>query len=614
MNVEGFMSASAIEQYIASIEGQCVQISTQESDISKEVAVSKSRELLQPAVNSVLERLQKQEHQRSVGVFGGLLSALANDVLPNSSKPIVLDLYTAHGAPALDIDIQANEKHKEEITSGAMKNILSVGLRLIAIARTKQRRFMVLDEPDHWIKPDNVPQFVSVLDKIIKDLGFQILMISHHPKEYFEQTAKCVLLDRMSDGTLGVSGDLDVPSHNGLRAIRLVNFESHSDTLIPLHEGMTILTGENNLGKSSVVRAMKALCNGETHNDRVVKHLPKEEASCRAEILLETGQWVGWRRARKLSQAMRHKNRFYIREEGKDDESTFVAAEDTSDGLPDFIQKALNIKANDKWDIHIAAQEESVFLINKTTKASERAKILALGNEAKILHDMIEKNRLQSRQDKEIIRNGEKKLSQLASSRERFEVVINTFKPSIINLKREFKNIEVKKLDISLLNRVVGSFSQSLLLYNKSRKVADMSNSLPVQVKLKDAPDLFQTIKELSWSESWSRVNLSEEEVPVCGNLMGTKEIELMIKKLTAIKVVDIDWPNVPNEIEAKNTFGLLSVVERLAAAIGAVERSEENLLGIENEIKSIDLKLTHAWGEHDECPLCHQVVRLKII
>jgi hypothetical protein len=87
-----------------------------------------------------------------------------------------------------------------------------------------------------------------------------------------------------------------------------------------------------------------------------------------------------------------------------------------------------------------------------------------------------------------------------------------------------------------------------------------------------------------------------------------------MIKKLTAIKVVDIDWPNVPNEIEAKNTFGLLSVVERLAAAIGAVERSEENLLGIENEIKSIDLKLTHAWGEHDECPLCHQVVRLKII
>jgi AAA ATPase domain len=609
MNAESFMGASAIEQYIASIEGQCVQIRTQESDLSKEVAVSKSRELLQPAVNSVLERLQKQEHQRSVGVFGGLLSALANDVLPNSSKPIVLDLYTAHGAPALDIDIQANEKHKEEITSGAMKNILSVGLRLIAIARTKQRRFMVLDEPDHWIKPDNVPQFVSVLDKIIKDLGFQILMISHHPKEYFEQTAKCVLLDRQSDGTLGVRGDLDVPSHSGLRAIRLVNFESHSDTIIPLHEGMTILTGENNLGKSSVVRAMKALCNGETHNDRVVKHLPKEEASCRAEILLETGQWVGWRRARKLNQAMRHKNRFYIREDGKDDESTFVAAEDTSDGLPDFIQTALNIKANDKWDIHIAAQEESVFLINKTTKASERAKILALGNEAKILHDMIERNRLQSRQDKEIIRNGEKKLSVLTSSREKFEAIINTFKPGIIALTREFKNIEAKKLDISLLSRTVGSFSQSLGLYNKSRQVADMASSLPLQVKLKDVSDLMQTIKELSWSESWAGVSIGEEEVPVCGKLMDIKEIELMIKKLTAIKVVDINWPKIPNEIDVKNESGLLSMSGRLSTALSAVERSAESLLGLEDEIKSIDLKLTHAWGEHDECPLCHQVL-----
>ena len=588
----------------AHIEGQRDVLARQVEGLRTQVGEAKARELKQPTIVDALEQLQRHEHERSVGVFSRLLSALAKDVLPHATKPVVLDLYTAHGAPALDIDIAASAKHKEEITSGAIKNVLSVGLRLIAIARTKQRRFLVLDEPDHWIRPENVPQFVSVLDRIIRELGFQILMISHHPASYFTQVAKCVTLTKEGE-KLMVTGDMEPLPHGGLQAVRLVNFEAHHDTVIPLHAGMTVLTGENGLGKSSFVRGLKALLEAETHKDRVILHTPKEAPYCRVEIQLESKEWVGWRRVRKLNATMRHKNRFYVRTDDVDAarEDLFSLAEDTADDIPDFIQERTNIRPDDRWNIHVAGQEESVFLLGKETKATDRAKILALGNEAEVLHAMIERNRTESRKDKEIVREGEKTLggnTRRLSETESFEKIT----------KAAVRRLEVvaEELD-KTAERVFGgaSFAEGFLERKRAavllKEQANLATRLPTPPVVKDIQPLKESLQGVAWVRRWSQVTLPSfvPEPPTLKNVGALKET---IQRLSVAPCARPrgDAPEMPS---LKDVSSVQGVFEAILHGKAVLSRAADEIQGVEKDLMLLDDELAKVWEEMPTCPLC---------
>jgi ABC-type branched-subunit amino acid transport system ATPase component len=588
----------------ANVDGQRVALSRQVDELKKEVGEAKAREAKQPTVVDALEQLQRNEHERSVGVFSRLLSALAKDVLPHATKPVVLDLYTAHGSPALDIDIAASAKHKEEITSGAIKNVLSVGLRLIAIARTKQRRFLVLDEPDHWIRPENVPQFVSVLDRIIRELGFQILMISHHPASYFSQVAKCVTLVKEGD-TLTVSGDLVPAPHDGLQAVRLVNFEAHHDTLIPLHAGMTVLTGENGLGKSSFVRGLKALLEAEAHKDRVILHTPKEAPYCRVEVQLDSKEWVGWRRVRKLNATMRHKNRFYVRADDIDAsrEDLFLMAQDTADDIPDFIQERTNIRPDDRWNIHVAGQEESVFLLGKETKPTERAKILALGNEAEVLHAMIERNRLESRKDKEVVREGEKRLGAYTRRLSETEVFEKTTKSALERLVVVADNLDdqhEKAASGRVFANVFATHKTKALGYKTQAALMSM---LPMPPNLHDVDALKELSKGVAWVQRWSQVTLPKQapDEPLLRDVSG---LNALVQRLKApsTQVPETKLPDPPVLMPVAEVSGWLKDVGSKRAQAQQMESAKQEAA---RALRSLERELEEVWAATPQCPLC---------
>jgi hypothetical protein len=78
---------------------------------------------------------------------------------------------------------------------GSVCNILSVGLRLVALSQldpAAHRPFLVLDEQDCWLKPDLVPGFVRLISAIADRLGIQVLYISHHPVDLFADQARRV--------------------------------------------------------------------------------------------------------------------------------------------------------------------------------------------------------------------------------------------------------------------------------------------------------------------------------------------------------------------------------------------------------------------------------------
>ncbi len=92
---------------------------------------------------------------------------------------------------------------------GSVANILSVGLRLFALRTcdsTKHRPFLVLDEPDAWLRPDVVPRLVKIIAQAGKELGFQTILISHHDVELFSQFAdKVYRFEPQADGSVRAS-------------------------------------------------------------------------------------------------------------------------------------------------------------------------------------------------------------------------------------------------------------------------------------------------------------------------------------------------------------------------------------------------------------------------
>lgn len=140
----------------------------------------------------------------STALFGELLSELETNLTHAIREILGQDREVKAVASIRDKKLQVdfqimNQGGEEDIMvgqGGSVCNILSVGLRLIALSRLNpdsHRPFLVLDEQDCWLRPDLVPRFMELISTISHRLGFQVLVISHHPLELFAESADTVL-------------------------------------------------------------------------------------------------------------------------------------------------------------------------------------------------------------------------------------------------------------------------------------------------------------------------------------------------------------------------------------------------------------------------------------
>ncbi|MGE4297332.1 MAG: hypothetical protein AB7E47_04815 [Desulfovibrionaceae bacterium] len=88
----------------------------------------------------------------------------------------------------LQIENQGQPEHILNGQGGSVCNILSTGLRLVALAQldpATHRPFLVLDEQDCWLKPELVPKFMKCIKTIADALHVQVIVVSHHPVDLF---------------------------------------------------------------------------------------------------------------------------------------------------------------------------------------------------------------------------------------------------------------------------------------------------------------------------------------------------------------------------------------------------------------------------------------------
>lgn len=390
-------------------QGQLAELTRQLTASETALATSSARLELQPAIKELLEALQSRVMSRSVGSLQALLTAILHDVFPEKGD-VVLTVSSLRGAPSLDIYTDNEGKLEDAGTGsgGAVDNVLSAGLRYSALMRTQNRRVMVMDEPDCWMRPDRVPAFISVLRQVSEEVGIQTLLVSHHDESFFVGNASLIKLTRV-DGVpraepLPGAKAWESDEQPGLRYIRLVGLRAHADTMIPLSPGMNALVGENDMGKSTAFcLALRAVAYGES-DDTFLRHGVDE---ARIEIGVENGKVVEWVRARTGTPKVIYR----VLQNG---EVLNEGRQEVRGTAPDWVIDVLGIREVDGLDIQLRSQKTPVFLLNDTP--SRRAQVLSVGSEASRLSELMEKYRALVRKDSETVSSLGKRVIGLRSS------------------------------------------------------------------------------------------------------------------------------------------------------------------------------------------------------
>lgn len=407
------------------IEKRCERL---QSDAAK----AKHRVGLREEVEAAIETMRKAVHERVIGQFEKLLSAIVADVITDEdgsgAREVRLSLETFRSLPALDILVTNKGEHeKVQYNGGAMANVVSTGLHYVALAKTKNRKFLVLDEADCWIEPHRIHKYLAIIAMMAKSRGVQTIFISHFPPSFFHQHAEqivrlsrgidpdgkdCALAQVVSyegqdddDGSPCFSETLPQPWDDldrGIRQIRLKGFLSHLDTTIPLAKNLTAIVGPNNVGKSiAVTLALKAVAYGDS-DDAMIRHNQTEAI---IQIGVEEGRTVEWRRTRKSGEK---KVRYRLLDAtGQIEREAFQG----KDGVPDFVTEALGLQLVDGIDVHMTDQLKQVFMLNEN--ATQRAKLLSLGAGAERIHRISQTYKEMLQEDSSLVRSAEKKLFEI---------------------------------------------------------------------------------------------------------------------------------------------------------------------------------------------------------
>lgn len=402
-------------------QGALEQMRRQETGLVTSLLEARRIVDVKDEVTRTLEKLQEDANAKLVSAYNTLLTLLVQDIF-GGSMSIRLSLHTERGLPALNIEGFQGDRLVDiyEGAGGSLTNVICLGLRSIAAAASGMRRFLCLDEADCWLRPSRVSDFYRVLNKLAEpnpdgQAGFQTLAISHHDRSLLDQTANIISLSGTPE--IGVKTACNArltdwdETMPGIRYIRLVNFAGFIDATMVLSPGVNYIIGDNNVGKSRVMKALRSVAYGES-SDLDIRHGQKE---VRVDIGLEHGMTLGW---------SRKPGRTPVQEWVLKDAAGDIMTVDgeycqsgrrrkSADGglVPPWATGALGIERRDGLDIHLTHQKRPVFLLEETP--TRRASVLCVGREASRVLEMIAAHKKKGAEATQTLARGEIRLNAL---------------------------------------------------------------------------------------------------------------------------------------------------------------------------------------------------------
>ncbi len=418
--LEGARELDRVAQRLARAEGRREALTQRHDQLVKEVALAKARLAVRGEVERFMEEVQAEASRRNLASFEALLTALVQEVLPGE-KPVALQLATERGLASLDIGVMRPDGVIEDVledNGGALTNVVGMALRLIAVVKAGVGRFLALDEADCWIAPERIPAFYRVLEDSAARLGVQCLVISHHDVAAFgDRLRVCRIKGEPATGVSVIcpeDGSAVDEAARGFRFIRLVDVQGYKDATLTLGPGVNALIGPNNRGKSTFVRALRAVFYGEAR-DSLVR---TGATSATVEIGVAGGRTLRFTRRPRRTPV----NVWSLLEaDGSIVEENGLRYETGGRAPPDWVDRLFGIVKVEDLDVHVAHQKFPVFLLGETP--SRRSAVLSIGQEASYIRDMQALHRERVLRDQALVRTGEQELTDIREALNAFEAL-----------------------------------------------------------------------------------------------------------------------------------------------------------------------------------------------
>lgn len=563
------------------LDGRRSTLIAREVELTKKVAMSKGVLALKKEMEGALEGLQKRAHERSVGSFERMLTAIAQDVQKGTQTEIKLELTTESSMPGLDIHAMVGGK-QESVTSGALTNLISMGLRFITLARSGRARFMLLDESDCFIESGDVQNFFNVIDQLSRDAGIQTVCITHHDMTAFEERFRIYKLAEVDSHDKWprripelVSKGVMEPSsvqEGYFSFIEAENFESYTKARIDLSPGVTVITGKNGRGKSAWARMLRANFLGKASDDnirhdktattvnigfsdgRVLSHTRKSKGAPKGEYVLHTTESYEY--------AKDHPGTW------KRDEGAPRPLHHTETArLPDWVAAETGVADVDGINVALWGQLTPVFMLDEPP--SKRASLLSIGRESGHLFAMNEVYKEDVRNAASTVKEGEKEIAAI-------RIVTKTLEP----LTEIIPQLEASKIRLEELIEEAAAIKQAEATLNelliKQSELAALQIWSKVASGLPGEPVIERTEGLDAWFE---RLGQAQEAIALVTDLSAPEKPQLFNETQGSVVLGDL--------VQAMNDAALLGkmppvpvqpVIEETSVGQDIVDRTDKAL------------------------------------
>jgi len=563
-------------------EGRREALRLRAEALEREIALAKGRLALREEVENFIHEVQQEASRRNVASFETLLTALVREVLPGE-KPVALELTTERGLASLDICVARPDGSREDVledNGGALTNVIGMALRLIAVVKADVGRFLALDEADCWIAPERVPSFYRVLEDSAARLGVQCLAISHHDLSRFEGRLRVSRITGDPATGVGIacpdsdaSWDDQAP---GLRFIRLVDVQGYKDATLTLGPGVNALIGPNNRGKSTVIRALRAVFYGEAR-DSLVR---AGANAAKIEIGVERGRTLRFSRQPRRTPV----NLWSLHErDGSIVEEHGMRYETGGRSVPDWVEELFGITKVEELDVHIAHQKFPVFLLGEP--ASRRSAVLSIGQEASYVRDMLVLHRERCTRDMALVRNGERELATIAEAMVALEDV-PSIADAIASARTLASDIEQATKKLHRIEERRAALATASTRLQLARAKLDVFEDLPGSERFSDIQ---------------SRVERSNERGRIGQRVLDlARSLELARARLTALA----ELPSVPPILAS--TASAENIGARLKALRQEADRAAQRLADAETQMHAVRSEMERLVEETGGlCPAC---------
>jgi len=574
-------------------------------ELRASVSLAKGRLGLAEEVARIFDALQTKAHERSVGALQRLLSAILGDVLPNEGLVRLIAQVKAN-ATWLDVALEKSQGHLEDVldgNGGAVTNVISAGLRFAALSRTQNRRLMILDEPDCWLKPQRVPAFVNVIAQVSEQTQTQTFFITHHEPELLQGRVNVVQFTQTPSGGVRAAAELPLvhdwqdDETPGIRSIELFNVRRHAHTVVPCYPGATAIIGDNNLGKSTAIATtFKAVAYGES-DDSIIRH---DQQEARIVIRLENNLRLEWSRALKRSPSVLYK--LY-----DGDELVCEGRQKARNQSPDWVTDILGVARVDDLDIQVGSQKSPVFLLDDS--APRRAQILSVGRESGHLKTLMRKYEERRVQDRETVKSGELELARLTAQ-------LGYLAKAEDLLQRASALSERAEGLLSVLESLEQLHKSSSTLGLKEQGVdallrqATVLQALPEVPGLYSLDDLVRVSRRIEQAQRFAGLP-ALPALPAVPALEQTADLsrlgQRMAQALAKLNMLQ-GLPVLPEAPGLSDTAGLQKACTNLPVAHQAVAKSEKDLASLAELAHAQEQQLRATQKALGHCPLCDHV------